>query len=250
MPNLIAHIDIALECRAKLCHPVIEANLGSHLLGSCSPDIRIITQGNRDDYHFAPISNQEIGTGVRKLFAEYPRMADMANLSGPTQAFMAGYISHLVADETWIIKIYRPYFGNPDVFPDRTLANVMDRAMQLEMDRQATEKHDGMRLMGDRLVDAHVGVEVDFLSADSLKEWREFLSTAIQREFTWERLGRMTRRQFPEDDGTAQALADDFVNGLPESLERVHKLVPREALSSYRNAIVREWSDIVQEYLP
>lgn len=250
MPNLTAHIDIGLECAAELCHPAIEANLGSHILGSCSPDIRIITRGERDDYHFAPITNQVIGAGARSLFKAYPRMADAVNLSQRTQAFMAGYISHLVADEAWIIRVYLPYFGNRKLFPDRVLANVMDRAVQLEMDCQAVDKHDGMKQIVDYLVDAHVGVDVDFLSTDTLAEWREFLSVAIQREFTWERLKGMARRQYPQDDGTAQAVADEFVKGLPESLERIHQLVPRDALRSYRRTIVQEWFSIVRGYLP
>ncbi|MDO8750418.1 MAG: hypothetical protein Q7K03_04670, partial [Dehalococcoidia bacterium] len=61
MPNPIAHLDIALELAAQLPASVIEANLGSFLLGSCSPDIRVITSGQRDDTHFAPLSNATIG---------------------------------------------------------------------------------------------------------------------------------------------------------------------------------------------
>jgi len=249
VPNLIAHIDIALECAAELCHPVIEANLGSYILGSCAPDIRIITQDSRDDYHFAPISNKVVGTGIKSLFNAYPRLADAANLSERTQAFMAGYISHLVADEAWIIQVYCPYFGNRAVFPDHVLADILDRALQLEMDRQAVDKHDGMKQVREHLVDAHVGVEVDFLPADTLAEWREFLFTTTQREFTWERLRRMVRRQYPQDDGTAQTMADEFLKGLPESLERVYELVPRETLISYRRSIVQEWTSIVRRYL-
>lgn len=249
MPNLTAHIDLALECVGELRHPDLQANLGSYILGSCSPDIRIITHGHRDDTHFAPVSNHVIGAGARGLFKAYPQLAKPYDVSIRTRAFLAGYISHLVADEAWIILIYRPYFGNRELIDDHVMANIMDRAIQLEMDRQAGASRDGMQGVRALLADAHVGVAVDFLPTERLAEWRDWVVSFTQREFTWERLRFMARRQFPQDDGTAQAKAEQFIKSLPGGLERVYALVPREALRAYREATVQEWSKLVQEYL-
>ena len=251
MPNPITHVDIALESVVEFRHPSIEANLGSYLLGSCAPDIRVITHGHRDDTHFAPLSNQVIGTGTKNMFKAYPRLGEAANLSERTQAFMAGYISHLVADEAWITQVYRPYFGNQAVFQDPVMAKVVDRAVQMDMDRMAIDGLNGMAQVRDHLADAHVGVQVDFLPAESLAEWEEWLSGVTQRGFTWERLRRMAiRRQEPQDHEKAQEIAEQFLKTMPDSLERLYDLVPREAVRSYRAAIVQEWSKIVREYLP
>ena len=251
MPNPLFHIDIALESTASFSHSVIENNLGSYLLGSCSPDIRVITRGNRDDTHFAPISNQVIGTGTKNLFKAYPRLERVADLSERTQAFMAGYFSHLVADEAWIILIYRPYFHNREIFQDEILANVMDRAVQLEMDRDAVARHDGMEHIRDQLVDAHIGVEVDFLPTETLAEWRDWVAGVTEREFTWERLRALaSRRQRPGDVPRAQEAADEFLRTLPEALDHLYQRVPKEALRSYRDTIIQEWCEIVREYLP
>ena len=249
MPNLTAHIDIALECLAYLQLPVVERNLGPFLLGSCSPDIRIITHGRRDVTHFAPVSNQVIGAGARSMFEAYPDLADLASRSERTQAFLAGYISHLIADESWIIKIYRPYFGNRDVFEDEVVANITDRAMQLDMDRLAVDKRDGMTQARDHLAYAHTGVEVEFLDQDILAQFQGRVSDALQRQFDWGRLLFMARRQYPEEHGPAQAFAQEFVDGLPGSLEHAYSLVPRKAIAEFRATIVQEWSGTVKERL-
>ncbi|MSQ21954.1 MAG: hypothetical protein EXR53_01420 [Dehalococcoidia bacterium] len=251
MPNPTAHLDIALELSEHLSRRVIEANLGSFLLGSCAPDVRVITRGQRDDTHFAPLSNSTIGAGATNLFVAYPNLSHAAALSGPTQAFMAGYISHLVADEAWIIQIYRPYFANRDLFHDPVEANVMDRALQLDLDRCVREKRLGMKAVADRFPDANDGVSVDFLPDETLTEWREWLIGLTQREFTWERLrGLATRRQDTQEHDRAKLIADSFLADPSQSLERIYDIVPKSALVSYRQTIAQEWARIVREYLP
>ncbi len=251
MPNPMFHIGLALDSRASLSHPVIENNLGSYLLGSCSPDIRIITHGDRGDTHFVPLDNQVLGTGTKNLFKAYPVLADASSLSERTQAFLAGYISHLMADEAWIIRMYRPYFTSGGPFKDQVEANVMDRAAQLSMDQEALDKHNGMRDVTGLLGDAHEGVEVSFLEKETLADWRDWVGAATQREFNWERLrGLSTRRQDPDEEERARQFAEQFLDSLPDSLDRLHDRIPIEALHSYKDAVIQEWASVVEDYLP
>jgi hypothetical protein len=245
------HIALALDSRASLAHPAIENNLGSYLLGSCSPDIRIITHDDRGDTHFASLDNQVLGEGTKNLFKTYPALADAASLSERTQAFLAGYISHLMADEAWIIRMYRPYFTSLGPFKDQVEANVMDRAAQLSMDQEALDRHNGMRDVTGLLGDAHAGVELSFLPKETLAEWRGWVEAATQRDFNWERLrGLSTRRQDPDEEERARQFAERFLDSLPDSLDRLYDKVPREALSSYKDAAIQEWATVVGEYLP
>ncbi|MBI4338708.1 MAG: zinc dependent phospholipase C family protein [Chloroflexi bacterium] len=250
MPNLTAHLDIALECAASLSHDAIGEHLGAFLLGSCTPDIRMVTHGHRDDTHFAPISNDILGAGMASMFQAHPGLATAGALSASTQAFMAGYISHLLADEAWIIKMYRPYFGNREVYPDEVTANVMDRAVQLDMDRLAVERHAGFQRVAPALTEAHQGVNVEFLNRQTLAEFRQRVAESAQRPFTWERLLFMARRQYPQENGTAQAIAQQFLDALPHSLEQVYRQVPRRAVGEYRETIVRAWGRAMEGYLP
>lgn len=250
MPNLTAHIDMALDCLEVRRHTVLEENLGSFLLGSCSPDIRIVTRGHRDNTHFAPVSNEVLGAGTSNMFRLYPGLADARKLSSPTLAFMAGYISHLIADEAWIIKIYRPYFGNRDVFADEMMANILDRAVQLDLDRAASEKHNRFEKVTPVLWNAHEGVDVDFIDADALTEFRQRVAEATERGFDWQRLLFMARRQYPKQNGAAEEIASRFLEQLPWSLEHVHQRVPWQVIEEFRRTITRTWVQTMREYLP
>ncbi|MBI2170831.1 MAG: zinc dependent phospholipase C family protein [Chloroflexi bacterium] len=250
MPNLTAHIDIALECAASLSHPAIAHNLGAFVLGSCSPDIRIVTRGPRDNTHFAPISNDTLGAGMALMFGAYPSLANGRSLSPQTGAFMAGYIAHLLADEAWIIKVYRPYFGNRALFADEMFANVVDRAMQLDMDRAAAERRLGFQEVTPLLAGAPQGVQVEFLSDGLLAEFCLRVSEATQRPFAWERLLAMARRQYPQQNGTAQEMAQRFLEEMPGSLERAYQRLPPGAIPGFRETIVQEWTRRMRAYLP
>ena len=250
MPGLLSHIDLAIEAASAVDKSVINRNFGAFILGCCAPDIRIITHGLREDTHFAPITNRVVGTGMESLLKAQPGLANLASLSGATQAFMAGYFSHLVADEAWIAQVYLPYFDDRDLFGDEVVANICDRAVQLEMDRQALLKHGGLKSIRSQLTNAHVGVEVGFLSMGVLADWSDWVIGYTQQEFTWDRLKRLARRQYPKDDTAAQKAADDFLSNMPYSLERVYDLVPKKVLQSYRDGAVESWAKMVQEYLP
>ncbi len=251
MPNPPTHMDLAMESLRLLPNPVLEEHLGSFLLGCTAPDIRIITRGDRADTHFAPLTNDVIGVGAKRMFQCYPHLAKASRLSGSTVAFIAGYISHLVSDETWIIRMYRPYFGEDGVFQDAVEGNIMDRALQLEMDQRAARAGRGLDDFKQHLEGATSGVEVDFIPSETLVQWQEWLLGVPQSRFNWERLRFMIRRQYPdaEEDGTLIRSVDKFIDSLPQGLERIFARVPKEDVESFRKESVQAWVRITGEFL-
>ena len=135
-PNFSAHLGMAKDAASRLDHPTLNNNMGAYLLGSVSPDIRIITRGKRDVTHFVPLDFEKAGDGVEGMFQSHPDLAQASGLNEPTRAFIVGFASHLFTDELWILNLYRPYFGNREVFEDKLFGNLMDRALQLELDRR------------------------------------------------------------------------------------------------------------------
>ena len=87
--------------------------------------------------------------------------------------------------------MFRPFFGNQDVFEDGVLGLVMDRAMQLELDRRCWGEVRPFRPLLDIAVEP---VQVEFLPGETLSDWVQWVTTNFDRGFSWERLRFMARR--------------------------------------------------------
>ena len=116
---------------------LVHKNLGQYLLGSTAPDIRVITKKPRSQYHFVNLDFSSVGDGLKAFYDAYPQLCDTAGLPSEQVAMIAGYLSHLVADETWITKMYRSYFNENQLFQSKLEAKLFDRVAQLTMDRKS-----------------------------------------------------------------------------------------------------------------
>ena len=121
----------------------------------------------------------------------HPRLAAGSNPDGPTAAFMAGYVSHLVLDERWIIEIFRPVFGENGAAGGGVRRQVLDRALQLELDRRAQDSV-AASIEAMRVADMPLGL--DFIPDDTLSEWRGWVVEFLARDFSWDRLRFMARQ--------------------------------------------------------
>jgi hypothetical protein len=243
-------MSLALEAAGRVSHPAIDGRLGTFLLGATSPDIRIMTKWGRDQTHFAPLSIERIGAGVEGLFQRHPTLSHPTEdgVNEATKVFLAGYFTHLVADEAWILEIYRTFFGGQRPAEDRVQGNIWDRALQLDMDMAACREMGGMEQVRHTLEGAELGVEVGFISPETLGQWRDWVCNFTTREYTWERLRSATRRMYKEDP-QATALVEEFLQCVPGGLERVYSLVPAEKIAEYREKVVGESMRLIKEYL-
>lgn len=248
MPNLPFHIYLANQAAQQLDWGYVHDHAGSLFLGSTTPDIRAMTKWPRERTHFAPLSVEEVGTGARTMFQRYPELSDHISLSPATQAFVLGYISHLVADEVWITTMFRPHFDDPTrITGSEVEAHIWDRALQLEMDRRTMEAKNGYGAMAEAMVCADGGVQVTFLEAGVLEEWREWVRRFMGWEFSWDRLKRALNRMYRDDDDVQQAV-DRFLRGMPYSLERVYEKIPEEKLDAYQQAVLEATVAQAREY--
>jgi hypothetical protein len=248
MPNLPAHIHLAHQAALRLQVQELKRHMGSYLLGATAPDIRIITKKPREEYHFALLEFEAVGDGAMGLFTAHPELRTLPKENGATRAFVAGYLTHLVADEVWITQMYRPYFANRKLFPDETNGKVMDRALQLEMDRLNREAIANVVPALTQPVD---GIAVGFLASELLERWRQWVVGFMEHAFEWERLRNQARR-IPTLVGmtaTPHQLIDEFLNGLPYSLEKLHETVPPDKLAEYQERAVENLTSTVSEYL-
>lgn len=247
MPNPPTHIDLAYQAAQRLPDSSLNPNLGYFLLGATAPDVRAITKFDRRHYHFAPLDFEFAGEGVRNLFDSHPELRRRSALDEKTGAFVAGYITHLVLDESWIVEMYRPYFGNREIFVDDALGNVMDRATQLEMDRLSQNR---VGEVGRQVKQASGPVDIELISHEVLSEWRSFMAEYIDRGFSWGRLrflsGRIARG---DETHPAYRVADDFLADVPAGLGRLWETVPYEKVIGFRERSVELLVETVEDYI-
>jgi len=249
MPNLPMHIYLAHQVAQELDWGYLHDNFGSCLLGSTAPDIRAMTKWERERTHFAPLSVRETGTGTRRMFELYPELADPKKQSEQTRAFMLGYVSHLTADEIWITSMFHANFGEENRITDGEVeSHIWDRAIQLDMDRQALTEMSGLGDAIGSLPQTEAAVAVGFLEQEVLQEWREWVTRFLGWEFTWDRLKRALNRTYRDND-EVQGAVDRFLQNMPASLERVYEKIPQWDVRAYQKRVVDETVKQVREYL-
>ena len=245
MPNPATHIEMAHRAARQVGASVIDTNMGYYLLGSTAPDVRVITKKGRKSYHFASLDFDEVGAGVSGLFQRYPTVRTVDH--EPTRAFIAGYIAHLILDETWIATMYRPHFGVNGIFETEAHGAVMDRAMQLELDSIALEDLSEPKA---QLAEFDGGIDVPFIDESTLVVWHNWVTDFVAQEFSWQRLRFMARRIARGDEShPAHRIADEFVRGMTGTLDVLHEAVPRERLEEFRNDSITAVASRVEEYL-
>ncbi len=228
-------------------HLDLDSNLGYFYLGSTSPDIRALTKRARSEYHFVELDFETVGTGVEAMFAAHPELMEAGEHDGPMRAFIAGYIAHLMADESYIVRMFRPYFGEPGAFESDAMAKIWDRALQLDFDRTVWD--DVQRSITGVEADTR-NVHVRFLPQEDLVQWKEWVGRVMNGGFSWERLRFMARRISAGDENhPAYAYAERFIASVDGSLETLYDHVPKSYVQEFRDEAVETIVDSLRDYL-
>ena len=247
MPNTAVHIDLACKAVEQLDHPVLNRHLGHVAFGSTAPDIRAITREPRDLYHFAGLDFEQVGAGISSMTAAHPDLFDLSSLEEETQAFLAGYVSHLILDETWITEMYRPFFGNTEVFEDNVIGQVMDRALQIELDRES--RPFALNVLQE-IDAARSGINVSFLRPDALNEWCDWVIDRIERPVSMDRLRFMAGRIARWDEShPAYTVAEDFLDSVPDGMSKLYDRVPRRHVERFKALAAERVSSVMSDYM-
>jgi len=114
MPNAETHLTAACDL---LADPDIvqsfpwlsgESSRAAFLMGAISPDVRAIGGQTREQTHFFTIPPADDRPAPAVLCADWPQIAHAAQLGLDHAAFIAGYMAHLVMDQTWVEMIVMP----------------------------------------------------------------------------------------------------------------------------------------------
>lgn len=249
MPPICLHLGIAEEAISRLRHPVVDENRGSYYLGSTAPDIRLVIASGREETHFLSLNSEEGASGVKRMFEAYPELVEDANLSAATKSFVAGYLSHLVTDEAWIYRIYRPFFGESSPRGGDPMANLLDRVLQFELDRRERLNSSSMSLIRNELLDSTSGIAVSFIDHLSLERWREFVSMATTRKSNREVFRYFAEKYLIWMREIAPEEQETFFASLDARVEQVLRMVPQEPLRAFRQQSIEDSVRVAEEYL-
>jgi hypothetical protein len=249
VPPICLHLGIAEEALARLHHPTVDENKGSYYLGSTAPDIRFFIGASREETHFLPLESVEGESGARFMLQEHPELVRDAGLSPATRAFVAGYLSHLVTDEAWIYRIYRPYFGKASPVGGSTMANLLDRLLQFELDQQERLRNENMPNIRSALSGSDSGVSLDFIDASTLRRWCEFVCIATARKASWEDFRRFAERYFIWLRQESLEDQEVFFSSFEDRRQQVLTMVPREDIEAFRQKSIADSVKAAREYL-
>ena len=244
------HIHLANQVAEQLDRSFVFDHLGAYYLGSTAPDIRAMTRWPREQTHFAPLSVEEVGTGTRTMFRMHPELQE--DMSPASRAFLAGYVGHLAADEVWITSVFRPHFDTAEessLTDDQVEANIWDRAMQLDLDRQALTQINGDTHPEKWLACSDNNVSMPFFEEGLLTEWKDRVGRFQVWEFTWDRLKGALNRLY-RDDEDVQRTVEKFLEGMPRSLEQVYENVPEGEVTAYQERALAATISQVREFVP
>ena len=248
MPNLPLHIMTSYRVSQLLGEEfVTEENLGFCLLGSTVPDIRAMTKNPRSKTHFTELSVIDIGEGVSQMLNDYPQIRIECQESPKMKAFICGYISHLICDETWITQIYRPVFSEEFRQCSEIESNMWDRALQLELDSISLTEIKSNALI-DLLPDDITGINLEFVDSEDLKTWTSWVVDLVNRDFSWDRLHNAMNSMY-RNDSDVQHSVSDFIGDIHNNLTSVHRLFTGDILDWYLSNTVNQSVSVIKESL-
>src|SRR5712692_3242316 len=220
MPPIFLHMAVARDLSRQFAaipfsDPLAD-DQGPYLLGATSPDIRVITRWDRERTHFFNLDQFEHQDSVASFLAAYPELHDPGRLSPATVAFISGYISHLALDETWILDIYRPYFGQLSALGGDAMANTMDRILQFELDRRSRLQAEATDEIREALGHCSLAIDVGFLDSETLRRWLEVATDQASYGADWERFRRQASRHLRDRGVETVEDWDRFRDQIPE----------------------------------
>ena len=247
MPNLPTHIHFSYQSIGKYNGLDLTNNLAIYLFGATAPDIRVITKQDRSVYHFVQLDFDRVGDGIRNMKNLHPLLDNLNTYDEHTRSFMAGYASHLILDETWITTMFRPFFSDTSLFGNKSQGLILDRALQMYLDKSHWYTLDQNL---PHIESCDIDIEVDFLKDEPVEDWRNWISTLLNRKFSWDRLEFMASRIAKGDDAhPAIGLAKDFISDPDGGIGDILEKLPDGILEDFSSESLKNINKALNEFI-
>jgi len=250
MPPITLHMVVARRIAQELGHRDLLEQQGPFLIGSTSPDIRVLTRQDRFSTHYFDLNEHGHQDSVAAFFADHGRLAAPERLNPPTRAWASGYITHLVMDEQYITGVYRRYFADHERLGGKVRANVMDRLLQFEFDREFGNEPEIKRALVEALACTVAGIDVDgFVDHETLDRWRQVTVDVANRGMDWERMRSMVSNHLRFTGTEDPHAVAEFLDSLPELLDETIAHVTDAEVQGFVERSAAAAREAVERYL-
>jgi hypothetical protein len=250
MPPITLHMVLARDVATAVDADDLGAFPGSYLVGSTSPDIRVLTRQDRYSTHFFDLNNEDHQDSVAAFFATHGRFSAPENLTAETRAWVCGYIGHLAMDEEYITGIYRRFFAQHDALGGAIRANVMDRLLQFDLDRAYGNDADCKSALCDALACTVEGIDVaGFVDHSTLERWRKVSLEVAAREMDWDRMRSMVSNHLRFSGLEEGETLSSFLDSLPELMDETIAHVTNVEIAGFVERSTEAAARAVRRYL-
>ncbi|HOU12734.1 MAG TPA: zinc dependent phospholipase C family protein [Anaerolineae bacterium] len=154
-------------------------SMSAYLLGNTAVDVQSITGQPRFETHFYHVHGDSALRASDTLLAAHPHLADPNRLHPAHAAFVSGYLVHLAWDECWLRDVFRPFYMESALWPDRLTRNVHHNALRVLVDRQAEAILRAWPDLVPLLRTAQPDHWLPFVDNAALCRWRDWLVTQL-----------------------------------------------------------------------
>ena len=251
MPPLVTHMIGAVRAGGQVdANGVsLDQRNGDYLLGATTPDIRVLTRWDRERTHFFDIYDDDHQDGVENFFSAHRSFRDPANLSAETRAWVAGYLTHVIMDQEYVLQIYRPFFGSRSVLGGNSHANLLDRVLQYELDRRERESGDQMRQIRQALFGSAVEIDAGFVDRPLLTRWRDTTAAMTEHPPDWERFSFIASRHLKSAGIESESGLREFMETIPELLDDTMSHVEQSALDGFFESTAERTATVLRDWL-
>ena len=254
MPPLVTHMIAAIRAGAQIgpasaADACFDQDNGDFLLGATTPDIRVLTRWDRERTHFFDIYDDGHQDCVENFFSAHRSFRDPAQLSAETRAWVAGYLTHVIMDQEYVLQIYRPYFGSRSVLGGNSHANLLDRVLQYELDRRERESSEQMHGLRRALFGSAVEIDAGFVDRPLLTQWRDTTAAMTEHPPDWERFSFIASRHLQSAGIEGESGLRDFMQSIPELLDDTLTHVQQQALDGFFESTAERTADVLRHWL-
>lgn len=251
MPPLVTHMLAAVRAGQQIHTDqfALNGDNGEFLLGATTPDIRVLTRWDRERTHFFDIYSDEHQDCVENFFSAHHSFRDPSHLSDETRAWVAGYLTHVIIDQEYVLQIYRPYFGSRSLLGGSSYANLLDRVLQYELDRRERESSERMNELRQALFASAVEIDAGFVDRPLLEQWRDTTAAMTEHPADWERFSFIASRHLRSAGIDSESGLREFMESIPELLDDALSHVDQQTLDGFFESTIDRTAAVLRDWL-